>query len=363
MSGSDNSKQGSNKISQNSTSSPSSATTDEQITENTQHSKVIEQARKFLQKDEIQDIEKEKKAAFLQTKGLSNDEIEELIGGTEKTDSKAKNLSSPKTSERESQAVKTKTAPQTTPIPIVTYPEFLVNPPLKPSPLLTTSHLINTLYSASFLTATLYGTLEYIVTPMLLRLNDCRHELFNSTLLKLNTLCERLQGQVSEIPVIVKPYISRESDIEAEDIDNDPTKLFHRDIGIQTSPPRSPQPKNSQLAQGPLAYQFSHLCDLFSTLRDANNLLADETNSDSGLEDALSDLRKYLNTVAYPLRSINNYESIYLSNGTMAGYPTGNGTGVDLNEANSVKKEIKGMKGILLSARTFPGVKVGLYQK
>ncbi|POS85589.1 hypothetical protein EPUL_002472 [Erysiphe pulchra] len=367
MSESDESKGSSNNVTRQKPASPPSATSNDQIPESIHRSKVIEQARKFLEKDDIKNAEKEKKAAFLKTKGLSNDEIEDLLNESEKKESivsTAKNASYRDNPEKGPQSVTTNLIPQISQAPpIITYPEFLINSPSKSPPLLTTSHLQTILYSASILTATLYGTLEYIVTPMLSKLTDSRHEIFSSILLKLDSLSQKLGSQVSEIPVIVTPHISKESDAETEDIDDDPTELFHRDIGIQTSPPGSPQPKNAQLAQESLTHQTAHLCGLYTYLKDINNSLANETKNDTKLENAITDLRKYLNTIAYPPLSINNYNSIYFSNGIIAGRNSGNGENGDMNEATKVKKEIKGMKGILLSARMFPGLKAGLYQK
>lgn len=43
---------------------------------------VIEQARKFLQDDEVRNSTTDKKIAFLESKGLESDEIQELLGVT-----------------------------------------------------------------------------------------------------------------------------------------------------------------------------------------------------------------------------------------------------------------------------------------
>ncbi|KAF4624943.1 hypothetical protein G7Y89_g13226 [Cudoniella acicularis] len=41
---------------------------------------VLEQARKFLEEEEVKDATTDKKIAFLETKGLKNEEIQELLG-------------------------------------------------------------------------------------------------------------------------------------------------------------------------------------------------------------------------------------------------------------------------------------------
>ena len=49
----------------------------------------IEQARKFLEEDEVRDASTDKKIAFLESKGLQNDEIEKLLGVTRNTEASA----------------------------------------------------------------------------------------------------------------------------------------------------------------------------------------------------------------------------------------------------------------------------------
>lgn len=41
---------------------------------------IVEQAKKFLEEDEVRDASTDKKIAFLQGKGLKRDEINELLG-------------------------------------------------------------------------------------------------------------------------------------------------------------------------------------------------------------------------------------------------------------------------------------------
>jgi hypothetical protein len=43
---------------------------------------VIEQAKKFLEEDEVRNASTDKKISFLESKGLSNEEIQGLIGVT-----------------------------------------------------------------------------------------------------------------------------------------------------------------------------------------------------------------------------------------------------------------------------------------
>lgn len=46
---------------------------------------VVAQARRFLDDDEVKDASREKKIAFLESKGLQKEEIETLLGGNSTT--------------------------------------------------------------------------------------------------------------------------------------------------------------------------------------------------------------------------------------------------------------------------------------
>lgn len=248
--------------------------------------------------------------------------------------------------------------------PIITYPEFLTNPP--PAPLLTTSRILNVLYATSFSTAALYGAFEYVVSPMVEKLVECRHELFNTTLAKLEILSKNLEGVVSEIPPLRISHSLIDYDDMHSERDDDPMELFHRDIGIQTSPPNSPKLKSSRLAHEQLTNQSDFLDSLSRKLREMTSLIAEEKREEIDLETTVTEFRKYLNEKAYPQCPGNNYEGILRSSGAFGGYNRSKSTsGVNGEEGEivKIKKEIKGMKGLLLSARNFPGVRSGTIPK
>lgn len=50
---------------------------------------VIEQAKRFLEEDEVRDASTDKKIAFLESKGLQGDEIQQLLGVTRNTEASA----------------------------------------------------------------------------------------------------------------------------------------------------------------------------------------------------------------------------------------------------------------------------------
>lgn len=67
---------------------PESAKPEESVPAQEEQSRetVIAQARKFLEEDEVRDASTDKKIAFLESKGLRNEEIQELLGITRNTE-------------------------------------------------------------------------------------------------------------------------------------------------------------------------------------------------------------------------------------------------------------------------------------
>ena len=49
-------------------------------TEEPSRTELVESAKKFLEEDEVKDATTDKKIAFLESKGLKNEEIEQLLG-------------------------------------------------------------------------------------------------------------------------------------------------------------------------------------------------------------------------------------------------------------------------------------------
>lgn len=67
--------------------SENTAQADEQSSSEPQtRESVIEQAKRFLEEDEVRDASTDKKIAFLESKGLKSDEIQQLLGVTRNTE-------------------------------------------------------------------------------------------------------------------------------------------------------------------------------------------------------------------------------------------------------------------------------------
>lgn len=243
--------------------------------------------------------------------------------------------------------------------PIITYPEFLVQPQ-KPPPLVTVSRLINATYIAGALTASAYALSKYIIAPMADNLNDARHDLFEHTTDHVTEVNDKLSKLVSTVPSSAKslPQTPAEfADFDNESITSDPTELFHRDVGTQTSPSLSRRPSVASdievirpdtvpLKQtNRLEIMKSHISEI---------LEGSESNgaSNQTLQESISETRHYLDGLYYtpPSYSWNADNSLNTS---------GNSKDKQPDAAVALKAEIRGVKGVLLSAKRFPSGRVG----
>jgi hypothetical protein len=184
---------------------------------------------------------------------------------------------------------------------------------------------------------------------MLATLTNSRLSLAATTSSNLSKLITRLESIVSEIPPTIGPaHEHKEEDSES---DEDPTELFHRDIGVQTSLPNSeagtrpgtPTPTSA------LADQTSRLKSLTGSL---NGLIDDSTSEGHDvveLEATIGVLKDYLEGMTYVTPSYN-----FGGSGAYGGREGAGGKEAD-DEISRVKMGIKSMKGVLLSARSFPG--------
>ncbi|KAI7543740.1 hypothetical protein KC331_g7221 [Hortaea werneckii] len=255
------------------------------------------------------------------------------------------------------------------PPPIITYPEFLVDAH-KPPPLITPGRIINAGYVAAGLATLAYGASKFLVNPMIGSLVESRQDFATHTNSKLDEFNERLSKIVSRVPepaTKAKGADAATSEEEIDDTDSlasDPTELFHRDQGTQTSPPTSgtstPAPGDLITADDPtkkdaVAYHTNALNILSSHLSEISSSPgADEAVK--ARQEALSKLRHYLDTTMYASSSVNLWTQS--ENGISAQTGRGqnggkNGKKVDAGE--ELKKEVRGVKGVLLSARRFPG--------
>ncbi|EEP81575.1 predicted protein [Uncinocarpus reesii 1704] len=353
---------------------------------------LLEQASQFLQDESIKDAPIDKKIAFLESKGLENDDIQKLLGTSRNTDatSSKEDESSSSSSNQEassspseihskgaSNALSSTQQQPSVPArdipPIITYPEFLTNAP-KPPPLVNLRTLLYTLYGAAGLASTMYGASEFLIKPMIASLTDARQELAQTAQRNLETLNEKLEKSVSTIPLAAmksgKPASSQEKEEgDTDSITSDPTELFHRDIATQTSPElENPPNLPSTSAESIIISESqkaldSHVSRLKSISSQLNDILYEEKQADVSHVDArdrIADLQGYLDSLAYSSPS-------YLSSPLYGAYGDDSKdgkSGISNGEADAIaafRAEVRSAKGVLLSARNFPaGVRGGV---
>jgi len=183
---------------------------------------------------------------------------------------------------------------------------------------------------------------------MIAALTTSRHELAGTAQENLDKLIAKLEGMVSETPqsFLATP---RQEESEEEDSDSDPTELFHRDIGVQTSLPASPslsRPASPPPATTTLQEQISQISRITSHVTDLNEASTSEGQEVSQLSTCISILREYLESLAYVPPAYT------LRSGGL--YGTGQKNEPVDDEIAKVRAQIRGVKGVLLSARSFP---------
>ncbi|EDO01430.1 hypothetical protein SS1G_03905 [Sclerotinia sclerotiorum 1980 UF-70] len=288
----------------------------EAVVEPPSRTSILEQARKFLEEDEVKNASADKKIAFLESKGLGGDDIKELLGVSR--DDEAPNTSLVKTPEAKPQPQRQpqpRSLPPTTQAsyspaprdqpPIITYPEFLVQPSPS-SPLITKHRLLTTLYLFGSFSFLLYGTNTFLIRPMLNTLTESRRSLSSATLNNLQKLIHKLENSVSEIP----PTYHYRKSFQSDYLDSD-----------------------------------SSSGTLSSLLEDSTY----ESSANEELETRMTMLKEYLQGLVFPAPF--NYRSGAYSDGRDRNGNDKEGE----DEFAKVKREIRGVKGVLLSARSFPG--------
>ncbi|GME29097.1 Peroxisome membrane anchor protein Pex14p [Neofusicoccum parvum] len=322
---------------------------------------LLRQARKFLQDSSIRDAPDDRKRSFLRSKGVADDDIQLLLAEAKTQDTPPSAVAPPKSSTTQqappSPPAASRPAPRDIP-PIVTYPEFLTQP-TSPPPLITVSRVLGAIYAAVGLGAVTYGVSKYVVKPMSDELTGAREEFAFNTKSHMEKLNEKLEGMVSTVPKLGsngKPIqTEQEKDIVSdEESDEDPTELYHRDFGTQTSPNLSRRASVASSASDsaetpatPVEAQSAHLDKLASELRNLTFMTRGNSTQDDAVHGQLGDLKNYLNEMAYssPYFGSDIYGARYGSSWKKSG---------DDDAIEAFKADIRSVKGVFLSSRNFP---------
>jgi hypothetical protein len=317
----------------------------------------LEQARRFLKDVTVRDSTREKQIEFLKSKGLNDADVERLMDETSQSeiaaakDQPKKSAAAPTTEtapEEISSEAKATESPASTPTdrpPIVTYPEFLTRSQ-RPPPLLTPTRLLHILTTSGAAWTLLYGAARFLVNPMVDTLNESRSDYHTHVNSKLSELVERLEGVVSEVPYKNAKPSKSELDSDTGSSYDDPTELFHRDIGTQTLPQAFPDETSASTStELPIDVQARRLAQLSSSLKELSDIYTHQAEDSADLKTKLHDVRDDVDKLAIPTTP--DYTTLY------SGPGFGRSSEPD-DEIRKAKDAIRSVKGLFLSSRMFP---------
>ncbi|KAF7563100.1 hypothetical protein G7046_g1039 [Stylonectria norvegica] len=203
----------------------------------------------------------------------------------------------------------------------------------------------NTLYAFAGLSTLLYGSSKYLLGPMVDTQTEARLDFHATTAAKLDALVTKLESTVSEVPAAKK--LAALGDDES-DVD-DPSEMFHRDMGTQTSLPLSVAPTMGKDAGGDAtAAQQKHVDGvvmLSKVLSGFKDDLRQQTEDMEDIKTLLDVLRDDVDGLTY------GGQSEFLAGYDMYGRSR---NAEPEDEIRKVRDNIRRVKGVLLSTRNFP---------
>jgi hypothetical protein len=310
----------------------------------------LEVVRAFLQDPGVKDEPIERKREFLEAKGIAEDTIDQELGVSTATSSTPSITAADFAGFRQTpQTPRIPPTVQTVAPPIITYPEFLEDARKAP-PLITPMRVLNATYLASAIAALAYGASTFLVKPMTASLTVARHDFASHGQSKIDEFNSRLSTLVSKIPEPKSVTEASEND-DVESVASDPTELFHRDIGTQTSPAIS-QPPSTASAQPRTKTADEKQNERISVIKShLDEMLAGVQAGEQPAKDRLEEankLRHHLDSLMYRVEKTNVF---------VGGFGAEQKAGTEsLDAIEQVKKEIRGVKGVLLSAKRFAPV-------
>jgi hypothetical protein len=199
--------------------------------------------------------------------------------------------------------------------------------------------------------ATIYGLSKYIIAPMTQNLTDSRHEFAKHTQEQLDDFTKRLSEAVSVDPATNIKIKTSDAADDVSEADSDPTELYHRDYGTQTTPQLSRRPSTSN-ATDPEPMVTAHekrLKIIKSHLQELETTRSGDTTSADSLRTKVSDLTTYLSEMSYQNQYYSSMNGFYGANYGISGAKDGKNDQIDV-----LKNDIRAVKGVFLSARNFP---------
>jgi hypothetical protein len=200
----------------------------------------------------------------------------------------------------------------------------------------------------------MYGLSKYYLNPMHEELSAARHDFFSHAGGKVDELNSKISTFVTVPP---SPQVKDKGNDNADNVSvasdaSDPTELFHRDIGVQTSPSLSRNQSSASLndldakAINPMAHQEARISSITASIRDLRFSMDMSGNKEKDVSAQLDAFSKYLNDLMFA-SPYHKYQS---------NFPTWNNSNTPStdDDMDKFKNEIRSMKGAMLSTRNFP---------
>jgi len=199
--------------------------------------------------------------------------------------------------------------------------------------------------------ATMYGLSKYLIAPMVQDMTESRHDFASHAQEQLEEMNRRLTEVASVDPATTaKAKLSDVAD-DISEADSDPTELYHRDYGTQTSPSLSRRPSVSIATdENPvITGHENRLKILTSHLRELEFSHSNDVASSDSLKTKLSDLTTYLSEMSYQNQFYSGMGGSYGANYGLPKTKDGKDDQVEV-----LKGDIRAVKGVFLSAKNFP---------
>lgn len=169
-------------------------------------------------------------------------------------------------------------------------------------------------------------------------LNQSRGEIHETTASQLDALITQLEKTVSVVP----PTAATAAGADEESDSEDPAEMFHRDVGTQTVFPTA-TPKTSAAEVPAHAQHATNLAKLAKSLSALRDDVRSQSTGFESMKTQLDGFRDDLDAMTFGAAEKTTFE--------MFGAPRK----VEPNdEIRAVRDNIRRIKGVLLSTRTFP---------
>lgn len=197
--------------------------------------------------------------------------------------------------------------------------------------------------------STIYGLSKFVISPMTQSLTEARHDFATHTQEQLKEFNKKLGESVSVDPA---SKVKKATDVadDVSEADSDPTELYHRDYGTQTTPTLSRRPSVSSNDPEPVVTAHENRLKIIkSHLQELETTRTNGSTSADSLKTKINDLNTYLSEMSYQNQYYSNMGGLYAPN---YGLPSGKDGKNDQIEV--LKNDIRAVKGVFLSARNFP---------